>query len=204
MSLIKEAILTSSRSLSDDERQEMIMRSREQAITRALEELLTSEQAYNDFVKAVKLNSQRGSKTCSLCTFSLREPRVFSDNDGYEHKLINMLRHGNLIQRMQAWLDENESDVENGFRFKVFYHPVKNSGGNFRLTVSWDQSKFKFADEIMQADTNFRPSYPRGRGRGRGGHGRGGHGRGRGRFNNTRRHQRELNEDDNDIEELDA
>ncbi len=129
--------------LSDEERTEFIERSRVLAVNEALNDLLTSSDAQAAFLVGTQKSATAGRSTFRLTQWTMMDSRSY-----HGHYLLNLLKKGDLLTRMQAWLDDTC-----GEGLRVYYHPLKrtnNSPITFALTVSWDASRFHEVDDILE------------------------------------------------------
>ena len=118
---------------------------REQATDYFLESLLTSPAARSNLERECLTRATLGQKTYRLTTWTGSGP------DYCGQKLPDLLDLGNLLVKMQDWLDVNYRTDNN--RFRVFNCRVRNAPRNtFNLIVSWNEDKFETADKIIETN----------------------------------------------------
>lgn len=103
--------------------------------------LLSSPEAQEQFQTNALSAAGLGKKLVQLTSWSGRGPVHVNTS------LCELLDTGDLIARMQDWLDETYGS--DGFR--VFHYPIRNSRTT-ALTVSWDKAGFENADGIIRAN----------------------------------------------------
>ena len=138
--------------------QSSLAEAREQAADYFLESLLTSADATATLERECLARAKLGQKTYRLTTWTGSGP------DYCGQKLPDLLDLGNLLEKMQDWLDENyRTDAH---RFRVFNCRVRNAPRNtFNLILSWNEDKFSTADQIIETNRQMaierRDSYER-------------------------------------------
>ena len=123
-----------------------LKRAESEAYEQAALSLLTSEDSFRRFEESAMAAASVGQKTCRLLTWQSRGPqfnRLF---------LSDMLDTGDLLTRLQGWLDANYG-VGN---FRIFNHHIKFSRNSYALVVSWDIDKFDSVTEILAANRKQR------------------------------------------------
>lgn len=111
---------------------------REQAAEHFLQDLLASETSVTQFEELALHRSKCGQKTVRLTQWQGRGPTYL------DQSLSDLLDLGDLLQRMQDFLDERYGTST----FRVFNHRVRKTR-NVALVVSWDQEGFENVDLII-------------------------------------------------------
>ena len=126
---------------NDDIRSARLQEAKVKATQYFLTTLLSAPDAQQQFESSAMSAAGLGKKLVQLTSWSGRGP-VYSNTS-----LCELLDTGDLISRMQDWLDETYG--ADGFR--VFHYPIRNSRTT-ALTVSWDKAGFDNADGIIRAN----------------------------------------------------
>ena len=130
--------------MNEDERADLLVKKRVLAVNMALNDLLASADAQANILAGTQKAAREGRKTFRLSQWTLTEGRHYNGC-----WLLDMLNRGDLLTRMQDWLNENCSE---GLR--VFYHPLKRKSNNapttFALALSWDTDRFNELEEIIE------------------------------------------------------
>ena len=111
---------------------------REQAAEHFLQELLANDTATTQFESLALHRSKCGQKTVRLTQWQGRGPAYL------DQSLSDLLDLGDLLQRMQDFLDERYGSST----FRVFNHRVRKTR-NVALVVSWDTEGFENVDLII-------------------------------------------------------
>ena len=130
--------------MNEEERSDLLDKKRALAVNMALNDLLTSDDAQANILAGTQKAAREGRKTFRLTQWTLTEGRHYNGC-----WLLDMLNRGELLTRMQDWLNEACDD---GLR--VFYHPLKRKSNNapttFAIALSWDSARFGELEEIIE------------------------------------------------------